>query len=67
MLHSFSHGKNSNLGSKNKFAILNEAKVLEIKKLFKTSNKTNGQIGSIYGVDDTTISKIRSGKNWSHI
>lgn len=48
-------------------AILSERDVIEIKELCKNVKLTNRMIGDKYGVDLTTISKIRNGKNWSHL
>lgn len=47
-------------------ALLDEASVFDIKQLFKEGydNKT---IASWYEVSHSAISKIRTGKNWSHV
>ncbi len=48
-------------------SILKDCDVRQIRIYFKTTKMTNGEIGKIYGVDSTTISKIRTSKNWSHL
>jgi|JI10StandDraft_1071094.scaffolds.fasta_scaffold498510_2 hypothetical protein len=48
-------------------AKLKEKDVIEIKALFGDISLTNRMIGDKYGVNFTTISKIRTGKNWSHL
>lgn len=49
-------------------AKLTNDQVAEIKRKHILNKKlTNKAIGKMYGVDHTTISKIRTGKNWSHL
>lgn len=55
-----------NTGSKNGMSILNEQKVLEIKKLFKTG-LSNKKISEMFGVHQGTISDIKVGKTWKHL
>ena len=52
-------------GSKCGASKLDEKQVLEIKKLLSTKN--NKELSGMFGVGDTTISMIRTGKNWSHL
>lgn len=46
---------------------LTEEQVREIKQELKLGNLEQKQIASKYGVDPTTISKIRTGHSWGHI
>lgn len=46
---------------------LNEEKVIEIKILLKENELTQREIAEMYGVQQTAISKIKLGKNWSHV
>lgn len=57
--------RNSN-GSKNGMAKLTEKQIVEIKKLIK-EGKTNVEIARIFNVKPNAISRIRTGKRWSHI
>lgn len=53
-------------GSQGGAAILNESQVLEIKQ--RLANGDRGRyIAADFGVDETTIAAIKSGKNWGHI
>ena len=54
-------------GSKHPHAILNESKVMKIKKLFLDKSITRKQIADKYGVCASTIDYIKSGKLWSHV
>jgi hypothetical protein len=60
-------GRNADTnGSKNPFSKLNEEQVRDIKFRLNRGEK-GAAIGRIYGVGADTISKIKTGKNWSHI
>lgn len=50
-------------GTKNVRALLTESQVLVI----RDSDKTNVELGREYGVGPTTISAIRTGRNWQHL
>lgn len=54
-------------GSKNHNAILNEEKVLEIRKLLREKTKTLKQIGEMFGVDKNTIGTIATNRSWKHV
>lgn len=54
-------------GEKHANSILSNEDVRQIREYFKDIKMTNRMIGDKYGVDLTTISKIRNGKNWSHL
>lgn len=43
---------------------LNKKKILEVLTLLTTTNKSNSEIGFIYGLDKTTISKVRNKRIW---
>jgi predicted XRE-type DNA-binding protein len=61
-------GRNFNVkGSQHGQAKLDEEKVLEIKRLLAEKNLTQKKIGEKYGVNQNTISLIKSGKIWSHV
>jgi predicted XRE-type DNA-binding protein len=54
---------------------LNEANVLEIKRLLAETNLTQEEIAKLFGVDgvacaqrnQATISNIKKGKKWAHV
>lgn len=48
-------------------AKLNKRKVIEIKKLLKIGQLSQKEIGKIYGIDSSQISRINSGKAWGNI
>ena len=54
------------VGSENGSSKLKEDQVKEIKILLK-KGLTSRDIGKQYGVSKTTILRIKTGKNWSHI
>lgn len=67
--HAYRNGlcKNSTRrGSDSHYAKLEEADVLEIKELLKTS-LTQKEISKIYGVTHQSISLINLGKTWRHL
>jgi hypothetical protein len=47
------------------FSKLDDIKVGEIKKMLK--DKTNSELGSLYGVKRQTINSIRIGASWRHV
>ncbi len=48
-------------------AKLNDAKVFEIRDMWKTGKYTLKQIGDKYGVSDSAINFIVRNHNWKHI
>lgn len=62
-------GRNSNgnpIGENNGNSRLSENNILNIKKLIK-KGLSNKKIADMYNVSDSMISRIKLGKNWSHI
>jgi group I intron endonuclease len=56
------------IGVKNPAVKLTEAQVREIKFQYLPAKQLNNrQIGELYSVSNTTISKIKIGKSWAHI
>ena len=53
------------IGARNHISKLTEADIPVIRALLK--NYGNQVIGDLYGIDRSTIYKIRVGKNWSHV
>lgn len=54
-------------GEKSNTARLTEKQVLEIINLINQKNLKLKEIAKIYGVHDSTISNIKSGKSWNHL
>jgi len=54
-------------GEKSGNHTLTEQKVINIRIDLKEGLLTQKEIGEMFGVDRTTISKIKSGKTWKHI
>ena len=48
-------------------AVLNEAKVLEIKRQLQAGGKSVAKIASDFGVHVTTVNCIKWGKTWKHV
>ena len=48
-------------------SVLNDAKVLEIKRQLAAGGKSVGKIAKEFGVHPTTINCIKWGKTWKHI
>lgn len=65
--HAYQYGNASNKGSKNGFSILNEQKVLEIRKRRTEENLTYQELAEIYNVSYGCIAGIILRTNWSHI
>lgn len=59
--------KDSNLGSKNSRAILNEEQVRKIKFELIPSGIGSVKIAKLFGVEPHVIYQIKSGKNWKHV
>jgi len=62
--YSFMSGERSHRGEKHPSNILTENDVHEIRKLLKDGDLTQKEIGKMYGVDRTTIGKIKNKNNW---
>lgn len=54
-------------GSTHYGAILSEDNVREIRQLWKTSGKTQREIGLMYGVTQMTIASLLTGKSWKSV
>ena len=48
-------------------AVLNDAKVMEIKRQLAAGNKSVSKIAKEFGVHITTINCIKWGKTWKHV
>jgi hypothetical protein len=64
--HAFKIGLQSNKGSKNPFAKLNEQQIIEIRKKFKPRKYTRKMLSIEYGVAETTIKDVIL-RSWKHI
>ncbi len=53
-------------GSNNPTAILNEDKVIYIRKLL-SEGSSNKEIAILYGINRTTVSNIKTYKSWKHV
>lgn len=62
--HALKNGLIKNLGENCHLAKMNRKKVYEIKRLFETKKITQKKIGNIYGIHQTTVSKIIRNKIW---
>jgi len=47
--------------------LLNEAKVIEIKKRLAAGGESSAKIAKSFGVHVSTVNNIKYGKNWAHI
>lgn len=56
-----------NKGDTHSQAILNSAKVLEIRDLLENTDLFQWQIAERYGVKQVTISDIKRGRRWGHV
>lgn len=54
-------------GSAHGNSVLNEKQVLEIMELLKARKPTQKEIAKMYGVANTTINHIATGRLWSHL
>lgn len=54
------------VGSTNSFAVLNEEKVMEIKRL-SSLGVSRPELAYKFGVSIATIKNIRQGRTWSHV
>ena len=67
MKHSYKIGLSSSKGSKNGFSILDENKVLEIRKLRKENYLSIKDLATRFNVSKGCINSILSRTNWKHI
>lgn len=65
--HAYRLGLNKIRGEDNSKAKLNKKQVFEIYDLATNKTYTQEKIAKLYGVDRTTVGKIKSKKLWSHI
>jgi hypothetical protein len=56
-----------NFGERNGQSKLSEADVLQIIQLHHTKKISQARIGKMFGVRDTAVCRIISGKRWSHL
>lgn len=59
--------KDKSAGSKSKLSKINEDMVKEILEKYRTGIYTQKELGSIYGIDQTNVSLIVTGKSWKHV
>jgi predicted XRE-type DNA-binding protein len=64
--HAYGTGLKNSTGSSNTMAVLNEAKVKQIKEL-NTLGFNTAKIATQFGVTGSTISRIIKGKIWKHV
>lgn len=65
-LHAFATGLNSHKGTRNPSAILDDAKVMEIRRKCLAGQSTR-TLANEYGVSLQTIRAIRAGRTWRHV
>lgn len=63
--HSFSHGKNSQVGERNAKSKLTSDEVYKIK--FETDGMIHSQIAKIYNIHTNHVGSIKRNERWSHI
>jgi hypothetical protein len=66
MKHAFAIGLQSNRGERHSCAKLTEVDVVEIHRMLGLGFKQR-EIGDLMGVDQSAISHIKRGANWTHI
>jgi hypothetical protein len=62
-----SQAKTRKSSGKRGVSVLNDAKVMEIKRQLAAGNKSVAKIAREYGVHITTINCIKWGKTWKHV
>jgi len=62
-----SHGKTRKSGGKRGVSVLDEGKVLEIKRQLAAGGKSVAKIAKDFGVHVTTVNCIKWGKTWKHV
>jgi predicted transcriptional regulator len=63
---SYDKGRGNN-GSKNGNAVLNEEKVSEIRKLWKTGNYTKAELSRKFKISPSVVGGLVKGKGWTHV
>jgi predicted XRE-type DNA-binding protein len=66
-IHSWGNGRKAANGSKQGNSVLVEEEVMEIIQLLKDGKLSQRLIAEKYGVCKSTIGKINTKKNWSHL
>lgn len=66
-LHAHRTGLNTQIGEKNSRSKLTYKQVVEIKELLKDGNLLHREIGELFGVTRTVISRISRGDAWGHV
>lgn len=64
---SFAHGHTRNTGSKHPGSKLDEDDIIAIRAMYAEGKWTFVDVGSVFGVQGQTISKIIKGQLWSHV
>lgn len=70
MRHAWETGlvnKDHTIGSKHHNALLDEQKVVEIRKLYKAGGITQKEIAEMYSVKFGTIKDVLSNRTWNHV
>ncbi len=62
-----SHFGGSNPGESNPSSILKEEDVIMIRELYKTRQFSQTEIACYYGISQSQVSSIVTGRNWSHV
>lgn len=65
--HAENHQHAARTGLKPRVAKLTPDDVLKIRRLLQDTDLSYRGIGEMFGVDRTTIYRIKTGRNWSHI
>lgn len=66
--HAFKNGLvNSRKGEKNNKSKLTEIEVVEVKQLLEAGKLLQREIGAIFGVTQTGISSIKTGRSWCQL
>jgi hypothetical protein len=55
------------LGTSNPMSKLTDARVREIKEEYARGEKSQSEVGEMFGVRQTTVGKIVRGESWSHV
>ena len=63
--HAYENGLNQNAGEGHCWAKLTAHQVREIRQLYATGNYYQREIGAMFGVASTTVSRIVAGKRWA--
>lgn len=66
LVHAYAHGLTSTKGNNSRVAKLTEKDVVSIKEMIRDGHRLI-DIAKQFGVRKSTISQIKSGRNWSHV